>query len=221
MTPRHRALQSSRWSLLRRLYSSRSLFVLIVLTLAGVFLIIASSLLHSRPSTQSVLEAVGTGLLASSLVSGIFLFFTNQELVELLLERIGTLQASSTRQIVHYLAQTNPTYLPIAVYEPTDSLRTSFNRDLMASLHTSQTYRFPGMTGYFVPIRVAASETTLSLLRVRLTDTSDHAALRLRVTREMALGPSKDYATLVNNIKEQVRQCVVGLLEIRGRCQTN
>lgn len=62
-----------------------------------------------------------------------FLFFTNQEFIELLAERMGALQASGTQQIVQYLAQTSPTYLPIALYEPTDSLKTPFNYDLMAS----------------------------------------------------------------------------------------
>jgi hypothetical protein len=190
------------------------------MTVAGIFLILTPSLHRSSPSTQSILLALGTSLLASSLFSGVYLFFTNREFIELLAERMETLQAAGTQQIVQYLAQSNPTYLPIAVYEPTDREGAPFNRDLMASLRASKTYRFQGLTGYFVPIRLETAEASLSLLRVCLADTSDFAALRLRVTREMALGGKKDYASVVGKVKEQVMQCVVGLLEIRGRCQS-
>ena len=68
-----------------------------------------------------------------------------------------------------------------------------------------------------MPIRVEVTKTTLSLLRVCLVDISDHAAVRLRVTREIALGAKKDYASVVEKLKDQVTQCVVGLLEVRGK----
>jgi hypothetical protein len=190
------------------------------MTVAGIFLIIAPILLDSSQDTRSVLQALGTSLFASALFSGVYLFFTNREFIELLAEQMEALQASGTRQIVQYLAQTNPTYLPMAVYEPTDNDSTPFSRDLMASLSASQTYRFQGLTGYWVPIRLETAKTTLSVLRVCLADTSDHAALRLRITREIALGPTKDYASVVANVKEQAIQGAVGLLEVRGRCQS-
>ena len=220
MSSSDRLLQSSPWSVLRRLYASRSLFVLVTMTAAGIFLILAPSLFKTSSNTQSILLALGTGLLASSLFSGVYVFYTNQEFIELLAEQMSDLQAAGMQQIVGYLSQANPTYLPLAVYEPTNNERSPFNRDLTASLRASRTYRFQGLTGYFVPIRLEATKTSLSLLKICLADTSENSALRLRVTREIALGVTRDYGSAVDQVKQKVTQCIVGLLEVRGRCQS-
>ncbi len=189
------------------------------MTVSGIFLILLPILIKTSAGTQAVLQALGTSLLASAVFSGVHIFFTNQEFIELMTERMDNLHKAGTQQIVSYLAQTNPTYLPLAVYDPTDGEGTAFNRDLTTSLGSSHTYRFQGMTGYFVPIRLEATKATLAQLRICLADASDQAALRLRVTREIARGASRDYASVIGQLKEQMRQCVVGLLEVRGRCQ--
>lgn len=189
------------------------------MTVAGVFLILAPNLFKISANTQSTLLALGTGLLASSLFSGVYVFYTNQDFVELLSEQMGNTQAVGMQKIVEYLAQTNPTYLPVAVYDPADDEMNQFNYDLNASIRSSRTYRFQGLTGSWVPIRLEATKTSLSLLRVCVSDPTDLSTLRVRATRDITLGLMKDYQSAVDDAKRKMIQCVVGLLECRARCQ--
>jgi len=211
--------RASSRSLLRRLYASRSLFVLVIMTAAGIFLIIAPTFFKTTANTQSILLALGTGLLASSLFSGVYVFYTNQEFIELLSEQMGNIQALGMQKIVEYLAQTNPTYLPTAVYEPLDNEINPFNYDLNSTMRASRTYRFQGLTGFWVPIRLQATKTSLSLLRLCLADPAEHSTLRVRATRDVTLGLAKDYRSAVDDVNKKMVQCVVGLLEARARCQ--
>jgi len=194
--------------------------VILLMAAVGVALIASPSLFNTSDSRSDVLLAVGGSLLATALFSGIHVFFTNIEFLDLLSTKIEEEQQHGTQEMVRYLANADGSYMPSATYDPTDGNSSQFNADLTQSLGASHSYRFHGLTGYFVPMRLAAEQQSVEVLRVSIADPRDHAAIRFRVTQEMARSNPQGYADVVEAIRDKIRQCLVGLFEIRARCQT-
>ncbi len=195
------------------------MLVLVLMLALGLFMVAAPSLFETNQGATNILLALGTSLLASSLFSGMHIFFTNVDFVNYLTERMDQGQRQGLSQVVQYLGTSNPRYLPLATYAPADGQLSAFNVDLAVSLANARAYRFQGLTGYFVPLRLDTQDITLRSLRLSIADPRDQAAMRLRVAREMARTGKSSFDDVVAWVNGRILQCLVGLFEVRARCE--
>jgi len=188
-----------------------------VVTVAlGVFLVDQDKSL----SRSQVLSSIGLNLLSSAVFGLIFAVAVTRIQGSALADDLEEHFAVLAKQLVDGLDSSSKSYLPDAVYSPSDGFDPQFNRDLTQALDDSMLYAFNGPNPRFVATRLSHARHPPDRVLVRTLNPTFAKALVRRASDARATATKRDrsVAELADALRLDIAASIVALFDRRHIC---
>jgi hypothetical protein len=176
--------------LLRQLYFNRTGILFLLMALASIGMLAASS--KTSGVAGQLWLALGSATLATTGYSFVQVLLTTRQFNDFLADAIksdirSAMTAASAESMEQFRAlQTQ--YVPVATYPALDATNPGFNNDLNASIAASDHYIFRGMTARYALARLSQLPRVPREIKIIVADPAKPGAVDFRARRDAGTG---------------------------------
>lgn len=206
-----------RSTLLQEIFWTRTGLLLSVLLLVSAASLAVASVMGNGAGHNLVLS-LGTGTMVSAVVSFGQTLLTATASRQALVEPLVEESRRALEELSAEYRALSQEFYPTHVFEPTTEPDPTFNRLMMADLHSTRAYFFRGFSGRHAAARLLLSHAEWEL-RVMIADPRAAGAVSGR-TRYLLRqkGIDEGYDAIEARLHEEIRIGLVGLYLARSRC---